>query len=164
MVRGEALVAAVSQSRSTKPETLLAALNDPDGDVRAVATRGLGFRGNELALQPLIELLKDDNQLVRASAALALGDIGDRRATEPLIKGLEDSDEQVRLISGLSLCRLRDPRAVGPLITHLGKDRKFDLHPYMTGQKTQSWAAWWEKNKDTWPPAAKAEQGPKEQR
>jgi HEAT repeat protein len=79
-------------------ESLLSALQDADGRVRARATAyALGHSGDPRALQPLLAALQDSGMggYGRAIVAGALGRIGDTRAVEPLRATLQDGDQLV---------------------------------------------------------------------
>ena len=55
-------------------DIFLALLKDPDGDLRAMAARGLWECEDRNVIQPLIELLKEDpSAQVRSAAAISLG-------------------------------------------------------------------------------------------
>ncbi len=63
---------------------LIAALKDPDENVRAAAADSLGKRHATEAVEPLIDCLHGKTALDHQQAALALGAIGDPRAIDPL--------------------------------------------------------------------------------
>jgi HEAT repeat protein len=73
---------------------LIAALEDPDRDVRTQATRALARMGAkaESAIPALIEALNDDDKEVRQGAARALGQIGPLadEAVPALVQALRD--------------------------------------------------------------------------
>lgn len=75
---------------------LLAALDDPDVDVRRSAAAGLGYADYEPATRALIRALADDDRDVRARAAWTLGRMEARAALEPLLALLRDEDPQLR--------------------------------------------------------------------
>jgi HEAT repeat protein len=99
-------------------EPLIAALGDPDNNLRAGATRALGEIRDERSVVPLIAALGDASQEVRARAADALGVIGDARAVEPLAAALRDSDWYVRHDAANSLIEI-GTLGVAPLIAAL---------------------------------------------
>lgn len=101
-------------------ESLLAALNDEDFQVRDNAIAELGKLGERRAVEPLLSLLQDPNVYIRDNAINSLGLIGDRRAVEPLLEALGDQNVYIRDNAITALGRLRDPRAVDPLIVMLG--------------------------------------------
>jgi beta-lactamase regulating signal transducer with metallopeptidase domain len=95
---------------------LIAALKDPDPQVREKAALGLGWRSDPRALTPLITALRDRDSQVREKAALALGSLADPRAIAPLEEALSDPDSQDRekVATGLMLVRMGgDPDANG---------------------------------------------------
>lgn len=100
-------------------EPLIAALNNPNANVRreaALALRPpdearafdpmsfvLGNREPEVhdarAVGPLITLLRDPDPRVRAASVWTLSALGDPRADEPLLAALDDADPKVRMIA-----------------------------------------------------------------
>ena len=89
-------------------EVLVQALKAAEDEWRSRAAFTLGWDGNILAIEPLIEALKnDDYYLVRGRSAFALGEIRDKRAVEPLIEALKDNHGFVR---NLVVCALLDSR------------------------------------------------------
>ena len=75
---------------------LVAALGEPDRDVRMAATCALGHTGNPDVVDPLISALEDPEFLVRREALLALAEIGDPRAEPHLLDRREDPDWRIR--------------------------------------------------------------------
>jgi HEAT repeat protein len=121
---------------------LIAALDDPNHEVRRYATRAL-IKINRPAVGPLVEYLQKasgegaagairalgdiadpaalDVLLAhaagpqRAEAFLALGKLRDPRAAAVLIRGLDDADGQARMNAAMALGPLGGPRAVAAL-------------------------------------------------
>lgn len=99
-------------------EPLLAALDDPNPNVRAGSARALGKIGDGRALGSLIFRLRYDTDVeVRKSAVWALH-MGDARSVGPLIEALRDLDEWVRFGAVIVLAKIGQP-AVVPLINAL---------------------------------------------
>jgi len=74
---------------------LIAALQDPDGNVRRLAASALGKIGDRRAVNPLMALLtRETKPQVRQSAVKALGRIGDPRARPLLEKIAADKAER----------------------------------------------------------------------
>ena len=122
--------------------SLIAALDDPNHEVRRYATRAL-IKINRPAVGPLVEYLQKasgegaagairalgdiadpaalDVLLAhaagpqRAEAFLALGKLRDPRAAAVLIRGLDDADGQARMNAAMALGPLGGPRAVAAL-------------------------------------------------
>ena len=92
---------------------LLAALKDPNRDVRWVAIEALGDLGDRRAVQALVQYLtarrKEAYRWGRRLVANALGAIGGPEAIDALTSMLEDPDPFVRRDAALSLLRQRDP-------------------------------------------------------
>ena len=74
----------------------IAALNDPDADVRSQAARALGERRSRAAAARLVAALDDPQAQVRMWAAIALGRIGDVSTAPALYAALQDEDAFAR--------------------------------------------------------------------
>lgn len=97
--------------------SLLAALGDPDAQVRACAVLGLEALGGAPVVGPLLSMLTDPDHLVRWQAALALGELGDRRAAPALEAAQADPDAEVRKVVASALRKLggrEGPRLPAP--------------------------------------------------
>lgn len=99
---------------STVP-TLVAALDDPDAEVRRHAVRALIRFGSE-AVPPLVSSLSGASPRGAAGAVRALGDIGDLRAVEPLL-ALAAGPLRQEVFPALG--KLKDPRAEAALVAGL---------------------------------------------
>jgi len=75
---------------------LIAALKDPDVEVRRAAARSLSNLGDRRAVLPLIEALRDGDAEVRSNAAQGLGELEDVRAIPGLSALLKDASKDVR--------------------------------------------------------------------
>jgi HEAT repeat protein len=64
--------------------------------VRVKAAWALGLKGDQRAVEPLIQALKDSSADLRETAAWALGLRGDKRAMKPLSEALKDQNKEVR--------------------------------------------------------------------
>jgi HEAT repeat protein len=86
---------------------LIAALGDPDDEVRVNAAVALASVGTE-AIEPLTAALTDKNRDARAAAAYGLGQIGGpaASATEALIRALKDEEKVVRRQAAQALSRI----------------------------------------------------------
>jgi HEAT repeat protein len=100
-------------------DLLVAALEDPDPDMRAPAAKVLGKLGDPRALEPLIATLDDPNGEVRSAAVGALDDLDDPRAIQPLARMSEGSARDA--------LRRFGPRAVAVLQGALTGDSLTDL-------------------------------------
>ena len=100
---------------------LVAALKDPEPEIREAAAQALGRQGNNEAVGPLRERVEDPKEVaaVKAAAVRSLGVIGDR-SVRPLVVGLtRDPDSAIRAAAfwSLALGSLVDPAdQVGYLI------------------------------------------------
>lgn len=77
-------------------EALIAALDDPDAEVRRLAVQFLGRRRSTEVVEPLIAALDDECVDVVSAAAWALGWIGDRRALPSLRRVARKDERQTR--------------------------------------------------------------------
>ena len=89
----------------------LAALHDPNVQVRQRAAWGLVFTGSERAVEGLVAALHDPDVEVRRNVAEALGRIGSERAVEGLAVALHDSDEGVLWNAAGWLGKIGTPQA-----------------------------------------------------
>ena len=119
--------AALVQISAPGFEPLIAALKDQNTDVRAFAAVTLGQIG-DAAVEPLILALKQYPDK-RSGVAQILGQIGDPRAVEPLIVALKDQNDYVRQWAAHALGKIGDPRAVEPLSAAL-KDQNEDVRKW----------------------------------
>ena len=93
-------------------EPLIAALNDPDKDIRTIAVVTLGRHRDKSAVPPLIRSLNDPVESVRCDAIQSLERRGDIGAIKPLRGLLNDPSEQVRSLAAAALKTLEGPPAV----------------------------------------------------
>lgn len=102
----------VDDSKSIK--ALVAALADPEPEVRMAAVEALGQLGAEAALDRMVELLSDPDPRVQALAEAALLAFGDR-AAEPLQRLLEGPASSRRAAAAL-LARLQSAAGLDMLV------------------------------------------------
>jgi len=90
-------------------EEIIAALRDPDEEVRVLSALVLGEMRDPHAIDPLIAALADGSGNVRAQSAISLGELGDARARDALGR-LADSDEDpaVRQVAANALIRVME--------------------------------------------------------
>ena len=98
---------------------LIAALNDPDREVRRNAVHALSGFDSPRIVEPMIAVLKDQDLELRKHAANALARHGDERAVPALITALKDADPAVRVYAARALGAVGDARAVDPLTAAL---------------------------------------------
>ena len=113
--RREASAQLTDEQRQSLQESLRAALQDEEADVRRAAAMALARLGDEVAVDALIGALVDPDPGVRRDAIYGLGDIEDPRSVQPLIGLLGDTDADIRRAAAWALGELEDPQAVGPL-------------------------------------------------
>ena len=94
---------------------LLAALEDPDGEIRSAAARELGETGDPSVLGGLLRHLEQDTPEVQVATAWALGQLGDAAALPGLHAALLRGGRVARAAAS-ALIALRDERSVEPLL------------------------------------------------
>ena len=116
-------------------DPLIAALKDPEVEVRSVAAMVLGQTGNRRAFDPLVAAMRDKEERIRQAVTGAISRILGSRAVEWFATALKHSDPKVRAAAAEAIAmhaaeraragRLGDPlgkpftAAVGPLIAAL---------------------------------------------
>jgi HEAT repeat protein len=103
----------------TLVEPLVAALADPNSNVRYRAAEALGRIGDAAAVEPLGEILRDPCQAVRVRAVESLGAIQTPSVVPALIEAMKDENHAVRTCARIALSRVGAP-AVPALIACLG--------------------------------------------
>jgi HEAT repeat protein len=110
---------------------LLAALEDPNEQVRAAAARALGWKGNVGAIAPLRKRVEapDEKPEVRAGALRSLAHIGDESVRDVLLAATRDPEPMVRgaAFSGVAFGALARPGDRLPLLRRVAEDRGLDL-------------------------------------
>ena len=104
LIRAEIVRVVAKCSTATATQVALAAIKDPDSDVRLAACDALGKRGGAAAVAALSDALKLDLESeVRLAAAKALGETHDPAAVPALGVALEDQDPamQYRAVNSL---------------------------------------------------------------
>ncbi|MFI7575620.1 HEAT repeat domain-containing protein [Micromonospora sp. NPDC049497] len=96
--------------------TLVAALRDPDEQVRTSAVSRLGYTGRRDAVAPLIGLVADEAPRVRSMLAYSFGRLGSDEATPTLQRLVHDSDRHVRERAVEALGSVGGPAAVDTLL------------------------------------------------
>ncbi len=105
--------------------TLVAYLDDPNGDVRLKALWSIGNIGTPAATSSTLlvaERLKDEDESVRGYSAYVLGTLEDARAVEPLQIALNDPTGQVRWNSAVALARLGSDAGMEELKRMIDRD------------------------------------------
>ncbi len=115
------------QSYSTQFSTdhigeLIAALAEPEPEIRVTAAHALGKLKAAKAVGPLIARLGDPREwfTVPWAAADALGMIGSRDAVPPLIAALQSRCKHLAQRAARALDQIGDPQAIQPLSRSLG--------------------------------------------
>jgi HEAT repeat protein len=85
---------------------LVAALDDPESEVRARAAKAIGRSGDAGAAASLVKALSDPVWFVRLQAARAIGVLAHNRAVRPLVAALTDESWQVRATAAAALRQL----------------------------------------------------------
>ncbi|MBN1317115.1 MAG: HEAT repeat domain-containing protein [Anaerolineales bacterium] len=97
---------------------LLAALSDPDEDIRVCAIMGLGEHKGGGAVDQLLNLMRESSEYVARHIGDALSKIGEE-AAPGLIAALEDERIIVRVQAARSLVRIESQQAIPALIKAL---------------------------------------------
>ena len=139
---------------------LVAALKDPDPDVRRMALEALGATKDPAALDAMLGMLEDPDAMTRRTAVGFLVAIPEPRAADGLILALKDSNSDVRWTAAMLLGNRREKTAIEPLIATLA-DTEFRVRTHVadalvkiTGQNfgsdaknsdSRRWRKWWER-------------------
>ena len=100
---------------------LIAALQDPNGNVQEIAVAVLKDLPDPRAVDPFIGCLTNKNWIVRMHAAKGLGIVGDPRAIAHLVSSLTDQVKAVRVDATDALARIGRP-ALTSLLAALRHD------------------------------------------
>jgi HEAT repeat protein len=118
-----------------------------------------GFKGDDRAVGPLIELLQREEQEVRESACQSLGRLHTTRAVGQMATKLQEPKYPLaaKMLLIKALGQTRDKEAVEPLLTLLGskenelKEAAVESLSLMAmqgfGKDVDKWQAWWNLNK-----------------
>jgi HEAT repeat protein len=126
-VREEALKTLLATEQRIPPAPILAALTDPDPQVRAAASFGcislLERFGDQIPLEPLLQALLDEYAAVRENILDALGKVPLRAPVEPVAQALNDATYYVRCAAAetLGLMGKRVPSSLYPLLEELSR-------------------------------------------
>ena len=110
-------------------EALLAALKDPEPELRAAAARALRWSGNREAVAGLRERIETDDAVpVKAAAFDALAVIGDPSTRPLFVAAAQHREPAVRqpAVWGVSLGPLADPSDRVRYLIQFAEDRDFD--------------------------------------
>jgi HEAT repeat protein len=99
-------------------QALLAALSDPDEDVRICAVMGIGERRQAAAVDQLLGMLSQSGGYLARHVADALSKIGEA-AVPGLVQALEDPRATVRVQAARALVRIESQQAIPALIKSL---------------------------------------------
>jgi HEAT repeat protein len=91
-----AVVLPLVSRRMAAGERVVACLDDPDGNVRALAAEALGRTGHAAALGKLFELLSDPNARVVQAASAAIQTLGSGETEELTLRAARSSDPRVK--------------------------------------------------------------------
>jgi HEAT repeat protein len=116
----EVAAEALAEFEGAAVPSLIEALGDSQGNVRAWTADALRQIRDIRAVDPLIHVLTDREVQVRIDSALALGAIGDARAISPIISILQqDEDLHVRYSAASALGELVHGEVLEPLVRAL---------------------------------------------
>lgn len=127
-VRATALHALADRGVPDAAPLAAAALDDPDGFVRATAARILGEVGDASHVESLARHLRSDSDpIARQRAAESLTQLGGEVAIAALIEGLSDPMERVRLAAVQGLREYDTRRALEQLSALLLEDDSWEV-------------------------------------
>jgi HEAT repeat protein len=140
-VREAAIKTLLATGLRVPPDPILAALNDPEPQVRAAASFGcislLEWFGNQIPLEPLLKALRDEYPAVRENILDALGKVPLRIPVEPIIAVLTDAVPSVRCaaVETLGLMGERVPSSSYPLLQEMSGSpiSRMQLKSQLTG-------------------------------
>jgi len=124
-VREATIKTLLAAEHRVPPYPLLAALSDPEPQVRATASYGcislLEWWGDQLPLEPLLQVLSDEYPPVRENLLDALSKVPLRIPVEPIAAALTDSTYYVRCaaLETLGLMGERVPSSLYPVLQTL---------------------------------------------
>jgi HEAT repeat protein len=116
---GDGLSHVKANNRKLAVKSLIAALQDEDAEVRAVAASSLTNYHDESSIPYLETALHDENKDVRAHAARTLGFIGSKASVGPLLRALTDEVSEVRAEAAAALGQLGSATPIDPLLNAL---------------------------------------------
>jgi HEAT repeat protein len=109
-LREAAIKALLAAERLCPPSPILAALDDPESEVRTAASFGcislMKWFGNQIPVEPLLSALHDEYPPVRENILDALGKISLRIPVEPVAAALTDATYYVRCAALETLGRM----------------------------------------------------------
>jgi HEAT repeat protein len=106
-------------NRKLAVKSLIAALQDEDEEVRALAAGALTNYHDQSAIPYLQAALHDGSEDVRASAARTLGFLGSKESVGPLLRTLVDEFSEVRAAAADALGQVGCATAIDPLLNAL---------------------------------------------
>lgn len=120
--RGRFSESATSPLDDERLDVLNSAIDDPDTEVRRLATKSAGDLGDERSIEALIARLQEHDIKIRLAAIISLGEIGGPRSVRAL-GGVVRSDDQPQQLRMAALTELEE-LAAKPITS--GPDRHFD--------------------------------------
>jgi HEAT repeat protein len=124
-LREAAIKTLLAAERLCPPDLILAALDDPEPEVRTAASFGcislMEWFGNQIPVEPLLSALSDEYPSVRENILDALGKVPLRIPVEPVAAALTNATFYVRCaaLETLSLMGERVPSSLFPLLREL---------------------------------------------
>ncbi|MCP3142361.1 HEAT repeat domain-containing protein [Pyxidicoccus xibeiensis] len=115
------LILALALGCNGSRDQLLADLQSPRPEVRALAVKKLADQGNADDLVLFTRAAKDLAAIVRAEAAVALGESQDPRVVDLLGELLEDPDEDVQGRAAMALSKVKNDKAKAYLTLQYGR-------------------------------------------
>jgi len=126
-IRCGALIGAGKAGGPTELRVLLAALNDPDREVRAAAASALDLLPLETIRKAAGDTLKGGSAATKVLLLGLLGKRRDSRSTPTVLAMASDPDEKVRIAAYRALVAIGDSRGVSALLAALERAKGAEL-------------------------------------
>jgi len=112
---------------------LLAAISDPDPQVRAVATQVAATLPRGKAVDKWLALLKNAKPKDRAGILFVLGFVGDARAAPAVIEAMDDPDQAIRLQAIRSAAGIGGEQAAAALVARATRKKGVEQAAALAG-------------------------------
>ncbi|HHT9133651.1 MAG TPA: HEAT repeat domain-containing protein [Candidatus Avalokitesvara rifleensis] len=131
-----------------------------NNEVLISVMKAFGFKGDDRAVGPIINLLQDENPDIRQNACEALGDLHSSKAIQKMSANLLNPGfpQEGRVLLAQALGKTMEQEAVGPLITALRETASVELQDtalealrHISGKSysknPSDWEDWWAVNR-----------------
>jgi len=129
-----------------------------NNEVLISVMKAFGFKGDDRAVGPIINLLQGENPDIRQNACEALGDLHSSKAIQKMSANLLNPGfpQEGRVLLAQALGKTMEQEAVGPLITALRETASVELQDTALeahisgksyGKNPSDWEDWWAVNR-----------------